>query len=83
MRLGSVEYSGFKGAIQERTLRNQTLRDINLLLVQNASGKSMILKIIHNTARGVTGRHFLNHFLYLPLNNLHLSITFNIGIGSK
>nr|VFK11853.1 MAG: AAA domain-containing protein, putative AbiEii toxin, Type IV TA system [Candidatus Kentron sp. LPFa] len=65
MQLKSVEYSQFEGTSYEWTLRGLTLRDINLLVGKNASGKSMILAIIHNIALAIAGRH-------LPLFNHHI-----------
>nr|VFJ87616.1 MAG: AAA domain-containing protein, putative AbiEii toxin, Type IV TA system [Candidatus Kentron sp. LFY]VFJ93544.1 MAG: AAA domain-containing protein, putative AbiEii toxin, Type IV TA system [Candidatus Kentron sp. LFY] len=56
MRLKSVEYTERQGTLQEWTLRGLTLEDINLLVGKNASGKSMILNIIHGVAHGIVGR---------------------------
>ncbi len=64
MRLKSLEYSEHLGEPDEWTLRGLTLGNVNLLVGKNASGKSRILNIIHNSARGIAdGRPFANgHF---------------------
>lgn len=64
MRLKSLEYAQHKGEPEEWTLHGLTLRDVNLLVGKNASGKSRILNVIHNLARGISDRHTLldGHF---------------------
>nr|VFJ77225.1 MAG: AAA domain-containing protein, putative AbiEii toxin, Type IV TA system [Candidatus Kentron sp. FW] len=56
MQLKSLEYTGREGTPNEWTLRGLSLRDINLLVGKNASGKSIILNVIHGIAHGIVGR---------------------------
>ncbi|TVS17496.1 MAG: ATP-binding protein [Planctomycetaceae bacterium] len=64
MRLKLLEYSEHLGEPDEWTVEGLTLGNVNLLVGKNASGKSRILNIIHNSARGIAaGRPFANgHF---------------------
>ena len=69
MRLKSFEYSQFKGAPEEWTLCGLTLRDVNLLVGKNASGKSRILKVIHRLALAIAGKR--------PLSDSHFILVFD------
>ena len=69
MRLKSLEYSEHLGEPDEWTLRGLTLGNANLLVGKNASGKSRILNIIHNSARGIAGAR--------PFANGHFSLVFD------
>lgn len=76
MRLKSLEYAEYEGEPAEWTLHGLTLQDVNLLVGKNASGKSRILNVIHNLARGITGLR--------PLSNGHFTAVFeNNGIETK
>ena len=55
MRLKSVKYTEWEGTDQEWMLEGFYLRNLNLLVGKNASGKSRILNIISALARHVAG----------------------------
>lgn len=61
MRLKSIEYSEYKGQENEWTLDKLSLGAVNLVVGKNASGKTRILNVVRNTARGLTrGKPFEN-----------------------
>jgi len=74
MRLKSLEYTEHQGEPEEWTLDGLTLGDVNLLVGKNASGKSRILNVIHNLARGITGKR--------QLHNGHFTLIFE-GDGKE
>lgn len=69
MRLKSLEFTESEGELQEWILTGLLLGEINLLVGKNASGKSRILNIIHNTALAISGQ--------FKLSGLSLRMVFN------
>lgn len=55
MELKQISYSQFVGGSQEWVLDNLTFKDINLLVGENATGKTRCLNIISNLAKLVSG----------------------------
>jgi len=55
MRLQSIKYTEWEGGPQEWTLEELSLRDINLLVGKNASGKTRILNLINALAQHLAG----------------------------
>lgn len=56
MQLVSISYKEFEGQDQEWTLDKLTLKDRNLLVGKNATGKTRVLNIIGSLARVLTGQ---------------------------
>lgn len=54
MKLKQISYSEFIGGSQEWVLDNLTFRDVNLLIGENATGKTRCLNIISNLAKLVS-----------------------------
>ncbi|NNJ84399.1 MAG: AAA family ATPase, partial [Gammaproteobacteria bacterium] len=67
MQLKSLEYTEFEGKPEAWILEGFTPGKINLLVGKNASGKSRILSVIHDMARGIVGKRtfFDGNFIFV------------------
>ena len=86
MFLDSLKYSQFEGESKEWFLEKTEFNKINLIVGKNASGKTMTLNIIKNTAGLVSGDRSLftsgNHYLVFKKNDGTI-MRYNLEITNK
>ena len=76
MKLKGLHYCQYKGEDKEWTLDGLTLRDINLLVGRNASGKTKALNVIHALAKLLSGEK-----LTYVSGDYHYNVTFVLVVS--